>query len=115
MASLLFTVGSDDLVWEYFRAGGKGGQKQNKTSSACRVRHEPSGAVAECREERQQIQNRRTALRRLATDPRFTAWVRMEAASMIEGCVDPDLRIETGVMARACVPGEAYCDKGGAR
>ncbi len=111
----LFAVGENDLVWEFFRCGGKGGQKQNKTSSGARVRHEASGAVAESREQRQQIQNRRTALKRLAEDPRFIAWVRMEAATMMDGVSDPNLRIEQGPSARACIVGEAFCDLGGHR
>jgi len=58
----LFSVTEKDLEWTYFRATGPGGQKVNKTSSACRVVHTPSGVTAESREERQQIQNRRIAL-----------------------------------------------------
>ncbi|HEX3220604.1 MAG TPA: peptide chain release factor-like protein [Candidatus Limnocylindria bacterium] len=113
--TLMFSVGESDLIWEFFRCGGKGGQKQNKTSSGARVRHEASGAVAESREQRQQIQNRRTALKRLAEDSRFKAWVMMEAAARLDVNVDPALRIESGISARTCVPGEAYCDLGGRR
>jgi ribosome-associated protein len=48
-----------------FRAGGPGGQHQNKTESAVRLRHLPSGLVATCRAERSQYQNKQTCLRRL--------------------------------------------------
>jgi len=54
-----------DLEWEAFRAGGKGGQHQNKTSSAVRYRHLPTGITAESRDERDQHQNRKIALARV--------------------------------------------------
>ncbi len=50
---------------ETFRASGPGGQKRNKTSSAVRLTHEPSGISAIANESRSQAQNRRAALRRL--------------------------------------------------
>ena len=74
------TVTAKDCVWTYFRAGGKGGQSQNKTDSACRVVHEPSGAVGESREHKSQLQNRRAAWTRMAESDEFRKWVRVEVA-----------------------------------
>lgn len=55
-----------DLTFEAVRMGGPGGQHANKTETAVRVRHEPTGVIAMAREERSQHQNRRLALARLA-------------------------------------------------
>lgn len=51
--------------WEAFRASGPGGQKRNKTSSAIRITHEPTGISGIANESRSQAGNRESALRRL--------------------------------------------------
>ncbi|MFH1899559.1 MAG: PCRF domain-containing protein [Patescibacteria group bacterium] len=52
----------DDLSWDFFRSGGKGGQNVNKVSTAVRLTHIPTGTIVECQEERFQGKNRQKAL-----------------------------------------------------
>ncbi len=60
-------VNQADIKMEVFRASGAGGQHINKTSSAVRLIHEPTGIVVECQTERSQFQNKDNAMKMLKT------------------------------------------------
>ena len=60
-------INPSDIKMEVFRASGAGGQHINKTSSAVRLIHEPTGIVVECQTERSQFQNKDNAMRMLKT------------------------------------------------
>ena len=60
-------INPSDIKMEVFRSSGAGGQHINKTSSAVRLIHEPTGIVVECQTERSQFQNKDNAMRMLRT------------------------------------------------
>lgn len=80
---LLFSVTANDCDWQFFCAGGPGGQHQNKTASACRCTHKASKAVGESREHREQRRNKVEAFKRMSQTKEFTLWMKMESSRLM--------------------------------
>lgn len=78
MKHKLITITKDDFDIQAIRAGGKGGQKQNKTSSAIRMVHRASGAMAVARDARSQKTNLREAFSRCIHTDIFQKWLKIE-------------------------------------
>lgn len=83
MKQLLFSVTKEDFELQTFRAGGKGGQGQNKRNVGVRLIHRESGARGEARDERSFDQNRKNAFLRLVETKEFKAWHKIETAKRL--------------------------------
>lgn len=80
MKKLIISLTSKDFSWEFMRGSGPGGQKKNKTNSACRCTHIPSKAVGYCQESRSQLQNKQEAFRKMSETKEFQNWLKVEIA-----------------------------------
>lgn len=87
---LLFSLNKKDFEIQFFRAGGHGGENVNKRSSACRIIHPKSGAVAVCRSYREQIKNKEGAFKKLTRSKRFQTWLKIEAAMLCSKQKSPE-------------------------
>lgn len=98
MREKIFSVTIKDCKVETFRAGGKGGQNQNKRDTGVRIKHPPSGAVGEARDGRSQLQNKRKAFKRMAESKVFQTWIRRVAlgidVAVDEAMAPENLKVE---------------------
>jgi protein subunit release factor B len=74
MKELAFSLTLKDFEVHTFSTSGAGGQRRDKKQTGVRLVHRPSGATGSSSDERSQLQNKRTALKRLANDPKFRYW-----------------------------------------
>lgn len=74
----LFTLTEKDFNFVYQRGRGNGGQKKNKTSSACICSHKPSGAQGYAEDHREQSRNKTLAFKRMTETPEFQAWLKFK-------------------------------------
>jgi protein subunit release factor B len=94
---LLFSLTSKDFMWDTFRAGGKGGQHQNKVESGVRCTHQPSGAVGIARDSREQYRNKRNAFTRCVESEAFKKWHKVECAKRLGNAVLTEEEINAAV------------------
>lgn len=78
---LAFSVTLADMEIQTFRAGGPGGQNQNKRDTGVRLIHHASGARGESREERTQLGNKKSAFRKLVDSAVFKLWIQKKLAT----------------------------------
>lgn len=90
----VFSVKISDCEVQTFRAGGSGGQNQNKRDTGVRIIHKPSGAVGESREERSQLQNKKNAFRRMGESQKFQTWAKIMMLKLpsIDSIVEEDMK-----------------------
>ncbi len=96
-----FPINQEDLRIDTYRAGGAGGQHVNRTDSAVRITHLPTGIVVQCQNERSQIQNRETAMRMLRA--KLAEVKEREAADKMASIKGEMKKIEWGSQIRSYV------------
>jgi peptide chain release factor 2 len=90
-----------DLRIDTYRAGGKGGQHVNKTDSAVRITHIPSGIIVQCQNERSQGKNKQTSLKMLKA--KLYERERVKKAKQIESAYEAKKEIAWGSQIRSYV------------
>lgn len=96
----LVSVTKDDFELQTFRAGGKGGQGQNKRSTGVRLIHKASGARGEARDERSFDQNRKNAFLRLVESETFKNWLKIETARALGHQVEVEESVRKAMLPK---------------
>lgn len=99
--SIKIDIRSDDLKVDTYRSSGAGGQHVNKTESAIRITHVPTGVVVSCQTERSQVQNRETAMGMLKA--KLFAMARAAHMDRIEDLKGNQMEIAWGSQIRSYV------------
>ncbi len=74
----MFSVTKDDCRFIAKRGSGNGGQAKQKTSSAIQCFHDPSGAMGESEDSRNQVLNKREAFKRMIETKEFKSWLKLK-------------------------------------
>ena len=99
--SIQVGIRTEDLKIDTYRSGGAGGQHVNKTESAVRITHLPSGIIVACQTERSQMQNKETCMRMLRS--KLAAIAEQEQRDLASGIQGEQKRIEWGSQIRSYV------------
>lgn len=102
MKEKLFSVTLSDCDVQTFSVSRGGGQRRDKKATGVRIVHRASGASGECQEQRSQLQNKKTAFRRMTETTAFKFWLaqmtgKMKTDSQIEAEVDKSLAVSNNV------------------
>jgi protein subunit release factor B len=90
---LVLSITRKDFEIQFFKGSGPGGQNRNKVESGVRIIHKESGAVGQAVDSRDQLANRKNAMKRLAESAKFKVWLakklyEIEVGKTIEKLVD---------------------------
>jgi protein subunit release factor A len=83
MREKVFSVTLNDCDVQTFTVGGHGGAGKDTSNTGVRIVHRASGATGEGRESRSQLENKRTAFKRMALTPTFQTWARLRAQKLV--------------------------------